>query len=801
MFYKFCVVLASAFVSLGFHSSAVFGQDAGAVLTVRVIDAQRAAIPAARVAARHAATGLAFSGVSDERGVCRLPELAAGTYRLTVANAGFAVWQEEITLAAGAAREVEAALAVAEVAATVMVTSAHLPGGSETQQNVPGAVSVLDKRTLEDSRVFTFSEALRKLPGVNVRDEEGFGLRPNIGLRGLNPTRAAKVLLLEDGLPLSYAPYGDNASYYHPPVERFESIEVVKGSGQILYGPQTVGGVINYLTPAPPDTAQGTLTLTGGNRDYFNGHAAYGGTWRGAGLLFDYTRKQGEGARDNTRSGLNDVNFKAVRAFGERQAVTVKANYYGERSQVTYSGLREAEFRANPRGNPFLNDRFYGNRYGLAGTYALVFSQRLTMTANGYWTHFRRDWWRQSSNSNQRPNDAGDPACGGIANLYTTCGNEGRLRSYFTRGVESRFQSNFRTGRVFHQADFGGRVHFETQDRRQLNGPLPTSRDGVAAELNERRNSAYSVYLQDRFSYGRWTLTPGLRVEKIKFARRNRLANNGAGVIGYAQLAQVIPGLGLSFQPTPTTTIFAGAHRGFAPPRTEDIVTNAGGSVDLDPELSWNYEIGVRSAPRAGVQFEATLFRMDYANQIIPASLAGGAGATLTNGGATRHQGFETSARADFGTLVKSPHNFYLRAAYTYLPEAAFVGARFSAINGFARVSVSGNRLPYAPEHLLTAALGYSHPRGVDALVEANYVSRQFADDLNTVAPTPDGQRGLIPSSVVWNATLNYRVEKLRSTFFVTAKNAFDRLYLADRSRGLLPGPPRAVQAGVKLNF
>jgi Fe(3+) dicitrate transport protein len=113
---------------------------------------------------------------------------------------------------------------------------------------------------------------LRKVAGIQVRDEEGFALRPNISIRGLNPTRSSKVLLLEDGIPLTYAPYGDNASYYHPPIDRFESIEVLKGSGQILYGPVTVGGVINYVTPNPPQRPSGHLTLTGGNRDYFNGH-------------------------------------------------------------------------------------------------------------------------------------------------------------------------------------------------------------------------------------------------------------------------------------------------------------------------------------------------------------------------------------------------------------------------------------------------------------------------------------------------------------------------------------------------
>jgi len=257
--------------------------------------------------------------------------------------------------------------------------------------------------------------------------------------------------------------------------------------------------------------------------------------------------------------------------------------------------------------------------------------------------------------------------------------------------------------------------------------------------------------------------------------------------------------VGLSYAPSETLNVFAGVHRGFAPPRTEDVISQTGGVVDLSAEKSWNYELGVRSLPVPGLRLEATLFRNDYENQIVPASLAGGVGATLTNGGQTLHQGLELSARLDTGTLLGSAHNVYVRAAFTALPTARFEGVRFSNVPGSAAVSVSGNRLPYAPETLLTAALGYSHPRGARAQVEAVHVGEQFSDDLNTVASSADGQRGLIRSFTIWNLTLSYDLRKV--SFFVTAKNLFDELYIADRSRGLIPGPPRLVQAGIATRF
>jgi Fe(3+) dicitrate transport protein len=128
---------------------------------------------------------------------------------------------------------------------------------------------------------------------------------------------------------------------------------------------------------------------------------------------------------------------------------------------------------------------------------------------------------------------------------------------------------------------------------------------------------------------------------------------------------------------------------------------------------------------------------------------------------------------------------------------ARFEGVRFSSVAGSSAVSVSGNRLPYTPETLLTAALGYAHPRGWNLQVEAVHVSEQYADDLNSVAPSADGQRGLLPASTIWNATVGYEIKALKTSVFLAAKNLLDELYVVDRSRGLLPGPTRLFQVGL----
>ena len=703
-------------------------------------------------------------------------------------------------------------------------------GRPETLTEIPGSGSVLDSATLTQSRVFTTNEALRKVPGTYVRDEEGFGLRPNIGIRGLNPTRSSKVLLLEDGIPFTLAPYGDNAAYYHPPVDRFDHIEVLKGSGQILFGPQTIGGVINYVTPTVPTRFGGFVTLAPGNRDYFNGHLRVGVPWAASGWLFDYVRKQGDGARENIGSQLNDVNLKATVALGHSHSLNLRGNYYSENSRVTYSGLTETEFLANPRQNPFQNDSLLLDRWGASASHRMGLGERGALTTTMYGYLVSRDWWRQSSFSNQRPNDASDPDCGGIANLNTTCGNEGRLRDYKVWGVEPRLRLTHGLLGLLSRIDLGARAHFEYQDRRQVNGDTPTSRTAGAPddvnsgvrEDNTRRNQAYSAFLQNRVFVGNWSFTPGVRVEHVRYQRANQLPVPGSpsGVTGRTTLTELIPGFGVTYAAGATTTLFAGVHRGFAPPRTEDIISNTtGGVVELDAELSWNYEVGGRGQVHPGAQVEATLFRMDFANQIIPASLAGGTGATLTSAGQTLHQGLELAARLDGAALFGSAHNLYLRGAYTYLPTARFEGSRFVYVGtggsdvvgkvyneqdaGMTRtqLSVSGSRLPYAPKHLLSATLGFAAAFGLDARMEAVYVGPQFGDALNTSVVVSDGQQGPIAGYTIWNAAVNYTLAPLRTTIFLTAKNLFDRVYVTDRVRGIIPGSPRLVQAGFTQRF
>ena len=713
-----------------------------------------------------------------------------------------------------------------------------------------GSTSVIDKETLERDQVFTVNEALRKAPGVYVRDEEGFGLRPNIGFRGQNPFRSTKVLFLEDGIPFNFAPYGDNDIYYHPPIERYDGIEIYKGADLTQFGPQTINGAVNYLTPKVPNSPGGFVSFTGGNRDYLNGHARYGGMSKNVqgldavGGVVDYIHKEGMEARDNTFAVVDDANLKSIIDFDARNRLTLRGDFYHQDEQGAAFGMTDAEYRKlGARYNPDKNASFINDRWSTSATYEHSFNNDVTLETSFYWSSYERNWWRQQ---NQFPTENQCATRGiadyvsdrenGIAVDMDQCNyNTGRKRNYETWGIAPTLHAKHDLFGMESHLDAGFRAHFESQYRTRIRGSSPDARDmsngGVLEENNERFADAYSGFFQNQFIWNDWTFTPGVRVESVSYELKNLLP---LGKQGQSSLTEILPSFAMTYSPIDEATLFFGIHRGFAPPRVEDSINSSTGApVEIGPEISWNAEFGVRTRPMRGVKADLTYFHNDF-DTLTALGTIGGVDTPVAQGKAL-YEGLELMARADFGDVFNWTHNPYAQVSYMWLPTAETTSpfqcladsgqATASNVNAtFTRFcpggnvfgSAAGKRAPYAPESLLTATLGYSNASGFDAHLEAVFVSEQFADfmNLNNADDMPlnvgtgaardhlikSGQFGKINDYVVVNFATSYKVRQ-DLTLFVSMKNMLDNTYIVDRVRGIQPGMPRLVQAGFKYEF
>jgi Fe(3+) dicitrate transport protein len=721
------------------------------------------------------------------------------------------------TISAAPAEPTEFPTATGATIPGVVVVGDIIDPGPRGEWQLDGSGQVVSGEELFTSHVLNTAEALRKVTGVNVRDEEGFGLRPNIGIRGLNPTRSTKVLLLEDSLFLSYAPYGDNASYFHPLMDRYERVEVIKGADMLLYGPQTISGTINYVTPNPPATPGGFVAATGGNRDYFNGQAFYGGWHNNLGGLVDVVHKQGDGARDNTHHEVTDVGVKGIAMANADSAFIAKLSYFTEDSLVTYSGITDAERRAfGLRYNPFDNDTFNTERYGASLVHAYDLNNNINFRTSFYYNSFSRDWWRQSSRTT-------DTQCGvpfrdarlaGIRVDPDSCNSiQGRLRDYYVYGLDERVTlEHGLSENVANQLKAGFRVHKEGQDRRQENELFVTG-GTTLVEWNERDAFAMSFFVQDRIEFGKFSVTPAFRYEDINYKRRNKIVAGGCAFppcVGTENVYAFIPGISVGYDPNDWLSFFAGVHEGFAPPRAEDSIANDGGSIEIDSEESVNLEVGLRSEPVRGLNLDATYFRNDFSNLIAVGSIAGGDN-PLAQGEAL-FEGLEVLTRFDSGRMYNKPWSIYSQVAFTWVPVAEQLSPFVSVTTGLpVQGDTTGNRQPYAPEYLITPRIGYATKKW-DINLEMVFVSSQFGDfyNLRNGRDHPDGPNsvnalsgmfGEIPSYAIFNFATTYTIEKTNTNLYFTVKNLFDDDYVVDRTRGILPGAPRLVQAGLKQNF
>lgn len=684
---------------------------------------------------------------------------------------------------------------------------------------VPGSYQVIDEKALEARRPFSIQEALNNVPGVNVVGENTYGLGVNIGIRGLNPRRTARTLLMEDGMPLFLAPYGDPAAHYTTPLERVQRIEVVKGSGQILYGPQTVGGMINFVTrPVPTDgKVHGNVTATLGNNDFTSLYGNIGAGDERGGLMIDALHKKGDGIRDNHDFEIQEYTAKGQLNLSDRHTLIAKASYFRESSHVSETGLGLVEYHDDKYQAPTgKNDVFEHERTTFQLQHLFQVNHQVKLSTQAYYAKSERASFRQINDPGGLGGRSVMDRCTGLgvateANA-ALCGGRWRPREFEYWGIEPRLDVQHSLFGVDSNAVIGFRYHREEIRRNQFRGSDPRIQNqGYAEAFGDHREQihsdveAKSYYAQNTFYAGDWTFTPGLRVEDLRI-RTNILraegnVQNNPESNATNHQSKVLPGFGLTWNGIEKTTVFAGVHKGFAPPRPDRDVFTPGGLpntavvVNTKPEESTNWELGTRSNYIKGVTFETTLFHTVFDDIVV----AGPTSGSFINGGKSQQSGIELAGRINFGHIYDSTHNFYVAGSYTNL-----FTAKFKKTNAAADV-FSGDRLPYAPKHLASLSLGYEHPIGFDARIGIDYVSEQQEDvsyrEGRSEEDVLSGRTGRIPAYTLLNATVNYRPVGSHLSYFLSAYNLADKEYLASRVDGMVAGRQRQVFAGIRYDF
>ncbi len=773
-----------------------------AIIKGKVKGTDGVVIPYATIVLENTPLGVA----TNDSGSFELKEISPGSYMLKISSIGFITIRQSVDVKAGdiLTFSFEFQESVYEVPQLTIIASRN-----QLFTKIPGSADFVSQSELKLLNPINGNEAFRRISGVHVVEEEGLGLRANIGIRGLDPDRSRNVLILEDGVPIALNPYGEPDAYYTPAIERMAGVEVLKGSGQILYGPRTIGGVINYITANPPEEETLSLKLRGGENGYFSGLLGYGNTFGNTGVQFNLLRKQVDGLGVSTFN-INDFTGKVNFQMSDRSQLGLKFGLYSETSNSTYVGITQVMY--DQGGNDFTNvapdDRLNINRNSISLTHSYRVSDRLNLQTMAYAYSTTRNWRRQDFSYSPTASNLSDVVWGDNSipggAIYMRNGTGNRNRQFEVAGFEQRINLEYNLGSIKNELTAGYRYIYEKGYEQRVNGSFPTAESGDLITDEDRTGNAISTFVQNKFKLSsKFSIDAGLRAEFYDFERhvfRNRF--NGevrdTSIVNGTSVSQIIPGLGFNYQVNRDINLFGGVHRGFAPPRVKDAITAAGVVQQLDAELSWNYELGIRTAVTKGLYAEVTAFYLDFSNQIIPVSeSAGGTGSGLVNGGETIHEGIELGLSFDLSELGEVQYNVKLDVSATF-QNAIFAADRFQTI-GIESVNLSGNQTPYAPKMLLSSALAIESPFGLTARLTNTFIGEQFTDPLNTLSPSANGRDGKLDSYLLTDFQLIYAFPKVENLFVsMSVKNLTNDRYISSRRpQGIRVGLPRFISFGV----
>jgi Fe(3+) dicitrate transport protein len=757
--------------------------------------------------------GTMFGTSTDADGKFSIPGIPPGSYTLTVSHIGFLT--HNLVIHTGNTIDLSITLNPDHhVLPQIYIVGKH----DQLFTKIPGSVSYVDKEEITRIKPISGNEVFRRIPGLSVVDEEGAGLRVNIGIRGLDPDRSRSVLMLEDGIPVALNPYGEPEMYYTPAIDRMSGVEVLKGSGQILYGPQTVGGVINYITADPPEQEEIGFRLQGGHGSYLSALGSYGNTLNKTGVQVNFLRKQAD-AVGPTNFKVNDLTAKIKLPLSDKSTLGVKLAAYKETSNSTYVGITQRMYDIG--GNDYTvmmpNDELQVSRYLMSFTHNVALGTNLNLQSLAYGYTTERNWRRQDYSDNTFTGETpdGPPAdwtgivwgdesvAGGAIYLRNRTGN--RDRQFEVAGWEQKIRYDFFMGPVANELIAGYRFLYERAYEQRINGAHATAKSGALVSDEIRTGKAAALYFLDKISVSsKLDLTPGLRAEFYSYEREIlREANVDLYKTADNKIREIIPGVGLNFRPNASINIFSGLHRGYAPPRVKDAIdfSVANPVLDLEAEKSWNFELGTRTQLYKGLFSEITLFYMNFDNQIIPSSQSiGGSGFGVTNAGRTLHKGLEATVNVNSREMFGTPWLILLDINTTYT-RARYNADRLVPV-GNENTNVNGLRLPYAPEITMSAAVSVESTFGTGLRFTNTYIGDQFADEVNTVAPSNNGRIGRIPSYFLLDATLYQRIPKLNAMLNLSVKNLTDERYISTRRpEGIRVGLPRFITAGLEIKL
>lgn len=707
--------------------------------------------------------------------------------------------------------------------------------------DVAGSITFISPEELKLQNHSDINRVLRAVPGLNIQEEDGYGLRPNIGIRGSGSDRSSKVLIMEDGVLMAPAPYAAPAAYYFPMIGRMHAIEVTKGPATVRYGPNTTAGAIQlFSTPIPKDEKEnihGYANVMASDLGRVKAHAWVGdrvnlGTVD-LGFMLETYQDHADGFKDiavgETGFDIEDYVMK-LGAYSRdgRHSLEFKFQYKDEVSHETYLGLSQADFDITPnlRYNASQLDNLVSNHKTYQLTHNIDFGQNWSLTNIAYRTEFARNWRKLDKFDNSQLSGLAD--CNSPAEILDDpilCALEfealvgaqnyispddvlqlrANNRTYYAQGIQSALRGIFKAGTIEHDVIISARIHedqvsrFQDQDGYRIdNTNLVLTTDNAPGTQANRlsKAKALSIYAQDSFTFNDLKITAGLRMENVK-ARQDRWDTPNRSLDPTSSrrndYTQYLPALSAKYDVTNNLAVLGGIHKGFS-------AAPVSSRESTDPEKSMVYEGGLRYRSAKGLKLDAILFYNDYSNLLGACTNSSGSSAGVGgcdigdafNAGRVSVHGLELTSSIDLADIFMTTISFPLSLSYSYTQSEL----KTSFSNSFWGNVTAGDELPYVPKNQLTLTTGIEAEKwGIHTVLNLTSKMRNSAGQGPIDANQIIGGRTLVDFSTYYKLDDNITLQ-------LKAENIFDEIYIAARRPyGLRPGKPREIFAGIAVDF
>jgi Fe(3+) dicitrate transport protein len=694
------------------------------------------------------------------------------------------------------------------LAPPVELESITIISSREDNAHKSGTELVLKSSDLQRFEVVDPNTQLQGQPGVFTQQEDGWGLRLNIGIRGTGVLRSSRITLMEDGVLTAPAPYSAPAAYYSPVLWKYDQIEILKGSAALIAGPQSTGGAINFVLPSPSNKDYYRIKLSGGSFGMLSQSLQGQSTLsKKAQLIYGFQNRSAGGFATigDERTGgfsLFDGYIKYIQHLdaNDRHHLSVYVGGTRERSAQTYLGTSFEDATAAPSMRYFasIRDSMMMDRNMVKVGYTYN-SKKGWFRADMYRQFVHRNWYKLDKI------DAGSGATSIASILENTSGYASEFlalqglmsdtaaailkannRYYINTGIQLRGQWTQRFEQTYLKHEAGLRIHRDEADRFQhsdaygmYDGEYWMTQPGEAGGAGNRIDyaSAQSGYYRTTLNQRGFDIQAGVRIENI-LAGRTDFGSNDPDRLGTALnerqngTLSILPGASISKQIGLWKT-YAGVHRGMTP----------GGSKEgVLPETSTTLEFGANHSTRP---LSIAMYHSAYDRLLgSDAASSGGSGTgELYNGGAATIAGLELEAGGSRGKF-----QYALSGSYT---SAVFNEAFKSEFEGWGDVE-AGDILPYIPALQGTIKLGYSLEK-TGLFTQATALSaRKSAASLEEYD---------LPASVVVNGGIEHLFsEKIQLK--IAAQNLTNtRHIVAARPAGFRTFAPRMIVVGINLNL